>query len=493
MPHPPAETVPVSTFFRRPRRRPAHLRTKTGCLTCRSRKKKCDETGQPCDNCVKRKVVCVWPQERGAGKDLSRDAVEVVAVASDRTQLGQLQTSCSVTVGDGLGVNSPVLVPLNVHLFDYLQTVFLPQLIHPLAHGTFNEMVNREGLGLAFQHPFCMHALLACSAAEIPVENPQYRRMGQVYYAKAVAGLRLSLERSEPSDRWIVTLWTVLLLCIYERSKPHHSQGVDVHLAGAAQLIKMYFQPDIRGPRSIETEIRIRRLFLESFIFHVATSIPFQHASTQSATIDSAFSLAENILGLICRPHLSIDASSPVLAVPPKLFQYIYAIARIYQRYADGIDLEHCRELEQDLRQWDTVMAATTTPNLLLGPRLYVLCSRILLHRIIDADADKSSVIIDQLVTLAMDLVKQLHPTEDYFAEYYSWPFLVLGIYLTAASDQVLLQSQIRGFWQATKNGTMRRLLDMLAAFWDGGPDMRVWDNLWLIQGANPSDPVAVN
>lgn len=40
---------------------PKRIRSKTGCLTCRRRKKKCDETKPQCKACVRLKLECEWP------------------------------------------------------------------------------------------------------------------------------------------------------------------------------------------------------------------------------------------------------------------------------------------------------------------------------------------------------------------------------------------------------------------------------------------------
>jgi hypothetical protein len=240
----------------------------------------------------------------------------------------------------------------------------------------------------------------------------------------------------------------------------------------------MYFRQKIPDASTNATGAWAR-LFLESFVFHVSTSIPFQLTSTQSTTIDSAFSLAENILEVLCRPHISVDTTSPVLGVPPKLFQYVYIIARMYQQYPDGVDISYCNELEQDLRRWDSLMAGTAAPELLAGPRLYVLCSRILLNRLIHP-GNQTGNFVSELVPHAMVLVTQLRPAQDYFAEYYSWPFLVLGTCAQTQSDRQILLSQIEGFWQATNNGTMKRLENMLTAYWSNGK-AAAQSNLWLI------------
>lgn len=48
----------------KPRIRRNFPRSKLGCLTCRSRRKKCDEKLPTCQNCERRKVECCWPAGR---------------------------------------------------------------------------------------------------------------------------------------------------------------------------------------------------------------------------------------------------------------------------------------------------------------------------------------------------------------------------------------------------------------------------------------------
>lgn len=42
-------------------RRPPRFRVKTGCFTCRGRKKKCDEVKPLCSGCKRNKLTCRWP------------------------------------------------------------------------------------------------------------------------------------------------------------------------------------------------------------------------------------------------------------------------------------------------------------------------------------------------------------------------------------------------------------------------------------------------
>ncbi|KAI0320917.1 hypothetical protein OF83DRAFT_1102447 [Amylostereum chailletii] len=51
-----ASTEPI------PRRRPKYTRSKTGCMTCRAKKIKCDETKPKCVRCVHGQRECTWPE-----------------------------------------------------------------------------------------------------------------------------------------------------------------------------------------------------------------------------------------------------------------------------------------------------------------------------------------------------------------------------------------------------------------------------------------------
>ena len=53
-------------------------RTKTGCLTCRRRKKKCDEekSGGRCQACIRNFLNCTWPDEARIEQTFSEPAFE---------------------------------------------------------------------------------------------------------------------------------------------------------------------------------------------------------------------------------------------------------------------------------------------------------------------------------------------------------------------------------------------------------------------------------
>lgn len=229
------------------------------------------------------------------------------------------------------------------------------------------------------------------------------------------------------------------------------------------------------------------RLILEASIFHAATSIPFQQPLAQPAAVDSAFSLAERTLEESFPTEISLCPSSPIIGVPPKLFGYIREILLIHQRSpVERVDVMRCCELEQTLGQWDQGLTRRVIDyqdphinqfsSLYLAtnsPELYIIASRILLRCLItlvsgtvstDANAD---AYMQTLASEGVRLITQLEPSTDYYAEYYCWPILVVGRSTVDEHERESLLSQVMTFWKETRNGTMRRLVDILTTSWD--------------------------
>lgn len=230
-------------------------------------------------------------------------------------------------------------------------------------------------------------------------------------------------------------------------------------------------------------------LMLEAFIFHATTSIPFQQPFVQSAVIDSTFPLAERALEESSHRSETCLYVSSIIAVRPKLFGYIREIVLMHQKHSvEGVDILRCYELERILDYWDGALIMNRTPfprspsyhgarpdPFSLGPRLYILASRILLRHLISFSSSSTSITIHtdthipSLVSNGIFLITQLQPSTDYYAEYYCWPILVVGISTVDRLDRECLLSQVMAFWKATRNGTMRRLVDILTRYWGDG------------------------
>jgi len=86
---------------------------------------------------------------------------------------------------------------------------------------------------MAMYTPFYMHALLACCAAEYPVDDAngrardEFSRLSRKHYIRAITGLREALRTAEPNIHREGIIRTVLILCIFEVSTPTMSYAAN--------------------------------------------------------------------------------------------------------------------------------------------------------------------------------------------------------------------------------------------------------------------------
>ncbi|BCS28114.1 uncharacterized protein APUU_61162A [Aspergillus puulaauensis] len=397
-----------------------------------------------------------------------------------------------------------VIPAASSQLFDLLRTKWLRQLIRPLAYDSLIELYHQESMAMAMYTPFYMHALLACCAAEYPVDDAngsareEFSRLSRKHYICSITGLREALRTAESNIHREGIIRTVLILCIFERAKPWPSSGVGAHLSGLAQLIQSESAWGTLDCPVSTVGVAQRRIVLEGFVFHAATSVPFQPLSDQQSNLDWTMRFAQTKLESMFSEGSAVKPDSPVLGVEPKLFVLVRELSLMHREYeqshADcnnprlqrGQTLSAMQEqLSVYRRLYST--APCRSPNylaprtqtlssgyadasgnnpLLIGPLLYITAAEILLSDILgNATAQNhfvSALSIPGLVLEGVELVRQLDPTKDYYAEYYGWPIYVLAKFVSREQDRKCLLSQVNAFWQETRSGTMARLADIL-------------------------------
>lgn len=233
----------------------------------RVRKKKCDENPIHCHNCRRLQIECVWPASKSFGASTKgidpslsdehdNEAPRSLSRPVPNTKYGELRTSVepsdisdeatseqgpsllsrSWTTYIGERHNerlttapSPSLMGFvagrefyKSPFFEFMRAVFVPQLIMPTYDHRFIEVFTSRSLGEAFRFPYFMDALLACSGSEILIDDDFHRNLAEMYYFKALRGLRTHLSGASVSQRAeIHVLRTILLLCMYEVSPPY--------------------------------------------------------------------------------------------------------------------------------------------------------------------------------------------------------------------------------------------------------------------------------
>ncbi|KAK4941374.1 hypothetical protein LTR10_018643 [Elasticomyces elasticus] len=323
--------------------------------------------------------------------------------------------------------------------------------------------------------------------------------MSESFYTKALGGFRAYLAQDHSQQSETIALRTIFILIIYERSRIYPSKDVYTHLTGVAVLIKSCCdQLDREPPESTpDTSNLARILALEAFIFHAATSLPFQSPACRSEIVDDAFNRAVDSLQQLLRRGTIDPYKSPILGAPPRLFAYVRQVALLYQRFRidDVLEVQQCLDLDDNLSDWDnesftaetsgqhstsaaysidktnenqTLCLSSRSPRSnapLPGLQLYVLATRILLNHMVNPGTAKEGSMAAS-ISETMSLVLLIDPMVDYFADYYVWPFFCLGVSESMSHYRNLIMGKIVTFWETTRNGPMRLLGDMLSYEW---------------------------
>ncbi|KAL5358952.1 fungal-specific transcription factor domain-containing protein [Aspergillus floccosus] len=277
-------------------------RTRTGCLTCRQRKKKCDETKPLCKACERNKLDCSWPshiRRRFGLEDKQKvfhdEHCHTVLTAAERPAENSLEPASSLPA-DGVSpvfpddtpvwswglntflgpVRAALLSPVsNMILSHYLE--FTAPKLAPAPEVPFVSWI----LPVAYNDDLLMHSILALSGAHL-----SYRSQGNIeiqqaacsHYCLAVRTLFHVAEDEtllrEPLALLRVTL-AVMILCHCEVLSGNHDGSLFTHVRASRHLLL-----ELRKSRDrIETASE-RRLYgfvmeIYSYIVLCNTITPF--------------------------------------------------------------------------------------------------------------------------------------------------------------------------------------------------------------------------
>ncbi|KAI9787624.1 MAG: hypothetical protein M1839_000155 [Geoglossum umbratile] len=242
-PSPPVGRVPAavnSTTGRRPRGRPRKHpvapasssvqkttkgRSKTGCITCRRRKKKCDETKPECLNCQKNAVVCEGYPEKTfwqPGKQRSEEALKPTRPRELPCLVDGVETEVDRKFLDHF-----------VYTVSRILTLFNDD------SNPFKEIL----LPMAIRHRGLMHSLLCLSGSHLASRDPKYGERQNHHFLAAINHLRTDKKMSgqasgNPAE--LVddpTVASTLVLCLNSICKGETAGEYRPHMDAARHLV----------------------------------------------------------------------------------------------------------------------------------------------------------------------------------------------------------------------------------------------------------------
>ncbi|EHY58741.1 hypothetical protein HRR83_007465 [Exophiala dermatitidis] len=501
-------------------RPPPRLRTKTGCLKCRERRKKCDERRPVCSACERLHIECVYrrpsissaasPQStRSSLRSQSPEAV--VKSPTTTTAVAPLQRTSLWVRPEG------IKTARDWNIFQYCSTTYVQLLTTPDATSEFRDV--SFVLSAGFDVPWVMHAALAPAAlhashaALIPKED------AMVYTQSALQGLRQAAQnsRSQPASKESF-LAASLFLGIFEDFYSSPSSHSLTHYRAIASVLE---EQAADVPRFEISRLSVfHRTLLDSVLYHFSTRLIFEK---DIDAICSAFpnqTVAKYIEALDTdrmegKQHASI---LPVLGkTPPALFLLIYQITWLSRqlpfnsghnytlalRCLTELDLlqETCSIFSPEHHGMAQTTTKTRTSDSAVAGKLYFLAARIFIAKVLDPDrVSSASPEIKALLMEALELLK-VYDGSAPCGQFICWPILILGcaacpmtmseagLTISDAPDEnlrlemrKLIQSQLLQIWKVSYSGYVRRTAGALEKIWKL-PTMLVQPSLGSISG----------
>lgn len=215
----PARSGPVPT-------KPHRFRSSTGCLTCRRRKKKCDERKPKCIACTRNYQQCTWPAAP-VRRD-ARDPVPYVAPQERTSSADQVDPSVrwSIRTGSFLSpLRASALTDISNILFaHYLaETGSLLSALPPGGNNPFLTVL----VPLCCNDGLLMHSLLALSGSHMGLQSAGIEVYTATcrHYSIAIRTLRNCIRDFTAMDasRAMRTLLALMMFSFFEVSVSIHS------------------------------------------------------------------------------------------------------------------------------------------------------------------------------------------------------------------------------------------------------------------------------
>ncbi|OBA20887.1 hypothetical protein METBIDRAFT_41492 [Metschnikowia bicuspidata var. bicuspidata NRRL YB-4993] len=247
---------------KKPRR--AYRRSLLGCLNCKKKKIKCDETKSQCRNCLKSHLKCAWPEKKQAhaDKDLMRP-----------------QSGLATREKEPLSSEHVFQEPRS-QMDTHFLSVFIHSFLPTLAQVNFQD--KRQCLELvlaaAKESPLLQEVFIACGASIIAFNNEQHRHMAQERYTKAINFYlaELKLGKIQGGEVWFFVAVQVLqILCLRDMFADSNATRCAAHFGAAHKIISLRLSSDRNNISSQKPFLMLEKIMLENFLFNYSITIFF--------------------------------------------------------------------------------------------------------------------------------------------------------------------------------------------------------------------------
>ncbi|KAH8705770.1 fungal-specific transcription factor domain-containing protein [Talaromyces proteolyticus] len=469
-------------------RPPPRLRTKTGCLTCRQRRKKCDEVKPRCSACQHNWLECAWPSASHGTRNTSTHEplkyTQPILVGSEETSTLipnrqyvldeavpkssaesavekfespylQIQRALSCAINSPQPLYSPPGLHKPSDKWSILHFIneLGPFIVRSHSHAGFFD--HSYVVQLALHNPSMMDALVAFSSVHKAAHSVDDYPMAVERYGSAIKSIRRMLDSKtlNGTEDWL--LLVVDFLCLFERWNSYSVLNPTVHLTALIQMLKArYAKRD------------------------VSLSSPYVHIFERT--------MAESVLYHFLRPVLTLDPfpnsprwiNSPLLGYSPRLFEIILKILKLrlfvplslayrqeaYSLYHEllvlglespNFDASHTdKDVKAKMEAcWDTT-------------RLFYLSAKILLLKFIHPEINSQSNLVQVQVKQAWEILAPSKPSTFRYDHYLTWPLTIIGLCAIGNTERTIICDILQKIWDIKNCGEVKRSLNLLKRVW---------------------------
>ncbi|EKG20754.1 hypothetical protein MPH_01921 [Macrophomina phaseolina MS6] len=341
------------------RRPPPRLRTKTGCLTCRKRRKKCDEHKPCCHTCERLALDCCWedpllpirdrrlscppatpsaqPSAPSTPSTPSTPSGDVprcpddpcivqtsspaghppAAFPSDSWAVVPIRSPSPPKLLSGL---SPFSSAHDESLFVFFNSHVLPSLARRHVDPVYQDQTTL--CCIAYTCPWVMNALLSLSSHHLSWLRTRNGDPAVPYYAKAVRDLRRNMTSMSANDDSLLV--AITFLGLYEELRSDEFSDAMVHFKTSSRILRTRMS-DLVKSCATSSQMVFLRMHAESAMYHLSTRAMF----LEQLPTEREWAQLQLYLQMRPAPGAAEWSESPLLGSIPRLFTLILETTRL--------------------------------------------------------------------------------------------------------------------------------------------------------------------
>ncbi|KAH7122081.1 hypothetical protein B0J13DRAFT_156198 [Dactylonectria estremocensis] len=480
--------------------KPARLRTKTGCLTCRKRRKKCDEQLPLCNACHLSGRQCLWPTSEdlldrrfNSHQNSRHRATRSQRAGSVATEDDHSRKTRSESVSvdsehwiltESGAAHEVVARDLEVVISRHFVERFYGLLLLPKCHPGFHEGWLTEIQDLMVRHKSLYYSVLACAASHIHCidSSSPMQELALRYYSNALKELSRFLARASQLENHNGLLMSVMLLYLHGCMGYGTNADIPRHVTAAKRILTLRL---FSRPLSIDR--LFDRLAVESVlyqIFLVSTGL-WSDSDGIDCDFDTEFwTRAEQLLDRSSFfPGQSMSFNSPVLGIPVSLFRLAISLR---QQYRVPFTQERTAVLERvrsEVEVWEVALLCDQELKLSPDERpngqeryyrdaayLYAIIVSMLLEQLEQNETTGSAPVASGeswQVRKAVQILRG-HQYDEGWTKCYigCWPVYTLGFFMSSPEDIELIRSEFQRRWDLTGFSQVSRFSRDLENTW---------------------------